>query len=62
MTEQCARCGCSGIHLFYLPDAWDGGICHGCALGGETEQRFRTHFGEVRFVADGDAGQGHAKT
>ncbi len=53
------QCGTGGV-LFYLPGAWEGGLCRDCAETTAPE-RFRDYFGtEIRHVSDGDAGHGHA--
>jgi hypothetical protein len=62
VKQVCLACYCEGIVLFYLPGAWDGGLCEGCARH-LYQREFTEHFGtEIRHVSDSDAAKAHAKS
>jgi hypothetical protein len=55
----CADCEAEGFVMFYLPGAWEGGLCQGCA---ERQPKFAEYFGSsVVHVRDGDSGKGQPK-
>ena len=64
----CGACGAEGVVLFFIPGGWrfssdeEGsgkvGICQGCGSTNEQyAERFRKHFGEIRYISDGDVSE-----
>jgi hypothetical protein len=61
---ECGGCGGTGGSLFFIPGGWgwaddlhDGriGLCTGCGTADPRyREKFREHFGDIRFISDSD--------